>query len=312
MRYTAFFGIIVGMDGSKKVIYLLFLGLLATSFPAILVRFADAPAITISFYRNIIAAGLIFPLIFLHKTKISDFRHMAIPVLTTSCFLALHFWTWNASLKMTSVASSLVIVATQPVWSAILGRMFLKENVSKRGWLSIFIALSGIAAIAMTDIGASAGSIRGDLLALAAAIFASLYLVMGRSVRDKIPILYWLFTVYFCASLILFIPLAISKAPMGGFTTTTWLMFFLMGLIPSAVGHSLLNYSVRFIEAYKAQLGLLLEPLVSSILAFAIFMEKPPAAFYPGALLALFGVVLGISERGRTKSLSGNKTWPRR
>lgn len=289
------------MDGSKKVIYLLFLGLLATSFPAILVRFADAPAITISFYRNIIAAGLIFPLIFLHRAKISDFRHMALPVLMTSCFLGLHFWTWNASLKMTTVASSLVIVATQPIWSAILGRVFLKEKVSKRGWLSIFIALSGIAAIAMTDIGTSAGSLRGDLLALAAAIFASLYLVMGRSVRDKIPILYWLFTVYFCASLILFIPLSASKAPMSGFSSKTWLMFFLMGLIPSAVGHSLLNYSVRFIEAYKTQLGLLLEPLVSSLLAFVIFMEKPPAAFYPGAALALAGVILGVSERGGAK-----------
>ena len=301
MRSAPFFVIIVGMDGSKKVIYLLFLGLLATSFPAILVRLADAPAITISFYRNIIAAGLIFPLIFLHRARISDFRHMALPVLMTSCFLAMHFWTWNASLKMTTVASSLVIVATQPIWSAILGRVFLKEKVSKRGWLSIFVALSGIAVIAMTDIGASVGSLTGDLLALAAAIFASLYLVMGRSVRDKIPILYWLFTVYFCASLILLIPLAGSKAPMGGFSSKTWLMFFLMGLIPSAVGHSLLNYSVRFIEAYKTQLGLLLEPLVSSLLAFAIFMEKPPAAFFPGAALALAGVILGVSERGQDK-----------
>jgi len=301
LRSAPFFVIIVGMDGSKKVIYLLFLGLLATSFPAILVRLADAPAITISFYRNIIAAGLIFPLIFLHRARISDFRHMALPVLMTSCFLAMHFWTWNASLKMTTVASSLVIVATQPIWSAILGRVFLKEKVSKRGWLSIFVALSGIAVIAMTDIGASVGSLTGDLLALAAAIFASLYLVMGRSVRDKIPILYWLFTVYFCASLILLIPLAGSKAPMGGFSSKTWLMFFLMGLIPSAVGHSLLNYSVRFIEAYKTQLGLLLEPLVSSLLAFAIFMEKPPAAFFPGAALALAGVILGVSERGQDK-----------
>jgi len=285
------------MAGRKKIIYLMALGLLATSFPAILVRLADAPALSIALYRNIFAALLIFPLIFTQRTKISDFTHMAMPVVLTAFFLSLHFWSWNWSLKTTSVASSLVICSTQPVWSALLGRVFLKERVSGRGWLSIVIALAGIAAIAFADAGSSPDSLKGDLAALSAAIFASLYLIMGRSVRERIPIVFWLFSVYSCAALLLLLMVAASGGPLAGFSPKTWLLFFLMGLIPSAVGHSLLNYCVRFIEAYKVQLGLLMEPLVSSLLAFAIFMEKPPAAFYPGALLALFGVVLGITEK---------------
>jgi drug/metabolite transporter (DMT)-like permease len=282
---------------SRKVLFWLCVGLLATSFPAILVRFADAPALAISFYRNIMAAALVFPLIFIQKSSFRDFYYLAPAVFLTSCFLALHFWSWNTSLKMTSVASSLVIVATQPIWSAILGRIFLKERVSARGWFSIIIALSGIAAIACTDIGNSANSILGDLMALFAAIFASLYLVMGRSVRNKIPLSYWLFTVYFCSAVILFVISVVSSSQLAGFSSRTWLMFFLMALIPSAVGHSLINYSVRHIEAYKVQLGILLEPLVSSVLAFFIFMEKPPALFYPGAVLAFAGVILGVSEK---------------
>jgi drug/metabolite transporter (DMT)-like permease len=282
---------------SKKVLFWLCMGLLATSFPAILVRFADASALTISFYRNIMAAALVFPLVFVQKSSFKEFYYLAPMVFMTSCFLALHFWSWNASLKLTTVASSLVIVATQPIWSAILGRIFLNEKVSSRGWLSIFIALSGIAAIAWTDLAGSGGSILGDLMALFAAIFASLYLVMGRSVRNKIPLAYWLFTVYFCSAAILFVISLISSSPLGGFSSCTWLMFFMMALIPSAVGHSLINYSVRHIEAYKVQLGILLEPFVSSILAFIIFMEKPTALFYPGAILALAGVILGVSEK---------------
>jgi drug/metabolite transporter (DMT)-like permease len=284
-------------DSSRKVLLWLCVGLLATSFPAILVRFADAPALAIAFYRNLFAAVIILPFIFVQKGGLRNYSGLMPKVVLTSFFLALHFFTWNASLKMTSVASSLVICSTQPIWSALLGRIFLKEKVTLRGWISIGIALSGIAAIAFTDLGKSRENLLGDLLALLAAIFASLYLILGRSVKDRIPLSSWLFAVYFGSCAFLFIGTVSTSTAIAGFSGRTWLMFLLMALVPSAIGHSLLNYAVRHIEAYKVQLGLLLEPLVSSILAFVVFMEKPSAVFYPGALLALIGVVLGISEK---------------
>lgn len=288
------------MAGTRnKVIFWLCVGLMAASFPAILVRLADAPAISISFYRNLFAAGLIFPLVFTQKGNFHNLSGLSPKLILTSLFLSLHFWSWNGSLKLTSVASSLVIVATQPIWSAILGKFFLKEHVSLRGWTSIFIALSGVCAIAFVDIGKSKENLLGDILALLASIFASLYLIMGRSVKDKIPLSHWLFSVYFGSAIFLFVFSVGSSAELRGFSEKTWLMFFLMALIPSFIGHSLLNFAVRHIEAYKVQLGLLLEPFVSSLLAFVIFLEKPPLLFYPGAILALFGVVLGLSERNQ-------------
>ncbi|MCX7830716.1 MAG: DMT family transporter, partial [Acidobacteria bacterium] len=146
------------------------------------------------------------------------------------------------------------------------------------------------------DLGKGNESLFGDFLALLAAIFASSYLITGRSVRDKIPLSLWLFSIYFLSSAMLLAVCIIGGVKLHGFSQITYLMFFLMALIPSFVGHSLLNYAVRFIEAYKVQLGLLLEPMVSTFLAFIFFAEKPNLLFYPAAFVSLLGVVLGISE----------------
>ncbi|NMB99477.1 MAG: DMT family transporter [Thermoanaerobaculaceae bacterium] len=284
------------MEQRKKVLVLLVIGLIATSFPAIFVRLADANALTISFYRNFLASLFILPLALFHFKKLGDYSALSPRIILASLFLAFHFYCWNASLKLTTVASSLVIVATQPIWSALLGVVFLKEKISLRGFLSVFIAVSGVCAIAFLDIGKGSENLLGDLLALIAAVLASSYLITGRSVKDKIPLPLWLFSLYFLSSLILLFVCLISGVKLHNFSQTTYLMFFLMALIPSFIGHSLLNYAVRFIEAYKVQLWLLLEPIVSTFLAFLIFSEKPNLLFYPAAFVSLLGVILGISE----------------
>lgn len=284
------------MRKGKNVLPFLSIGLLATSFPAILVRLADAGFVAISFYRNFLASIFIFPIALYNLKHFTNRKGIILKMFLTAFFLALHFLSWNASVKFTSVASSLVIVATQPIWSAILGVIFLKEKISFRGFLAIFISLLGIVGIAVIDYGGLSNTILGDIFALFAAIFASLYLVMGRSVRDKIPLSVWLFNIYFISSMIILFTAIGFRVKMGGFSLKTYLMFFLMALIPSFIGHTLLNYSVRYIEAYKVQLGIILEPIVSSILAYFVFFEKPSLFFYPFALLSFIGVILGISE----------------
>jgi len=283
-------------ESRRKIITLLFIGLVATSFPAIFVRLAEANALAISFYRNILASLFILPIVAVSLKKLSSYYGLIPKIVIASFFLAFHFYSWNASLKLTTVASSLVIVATQPIWSALLGALFLKEKISLRGLLSVLIALCGVCAIAFLDIGKGSENLLGDFLALVAAVFASAYLITGRSVRDKIPLPVWLFSLYFFSSMILLVICLLGGVPLYGFSKTTYLMFFLMALIPSFIGHSLLNYAVRFIEAYKVQLGLLLEPIVSTFLAFLIFSEKPHIFFYPAAVVSLFGVILGITE----------------
>ncbi len=286
----------------SKVFLLLTIGLFATSFPAILVRLADADAIAIAFYRNLLASIFVLPIVLFNLRKVREIFKLFPEMFLTSFFLSFHFITWNASVKLTTVSSSLVIVATQPIWSAILGMVFLKEKVSLRGFVSISIALCSIAGIGFLDSGKGSGHLLGDILALLAAIFVSCYLITGRSVKDKIPLSIWLFSIYFTSSMMILIVGLISGTQMRGFSQKTYLMFFLMALIPSFVGHSLLNYSVRHLEAYKVQLGILLEPIVSSILAYFIFIEKPETLFYPFAIVLIIGVIYGITEQSKSKN----------
>ena len=286
----------------SKVFLLLTVGLFATSFPAILVRLADADAVAIAFYRNFLASIFVLPIVLFNLRKAKGILKLLPQMFLTSFFLSFHFITWNASLKLTTVSSSLVIVATQPIWSAILGMIFLKEKLSLRGFVSILIALCGIAGIGFLDAGKGSGHLLGDILALLAAILVSCYLITGRSVKDRIPLSIWLFSIYFTSSMMILIVGLISGTEMRGFSQKTYLMFFLMALIPSFVGHSLLNYCVRHLEAYKVQLGILLEPIVSSILAYFIFIEKPETLFYPFATISIIGVIYGITEQSKGKN----------
>jgi len=181
------------------------------------VRLADADAIAIAFYRNLLASIFVLPIVLFNLRKVREIFKLFPEMFLTSFFLSFHFITWNASVKLTTVSSSLVIVATQPIWSAILGMVFLKEKVSLRGFVSISIALCSIAGIGFLDSGKGSGHLLGDILALLAAIFVSCYLITGRSVKDKIPLSIWLFSIYFTSSMMILIVGLISGTQMRGF-----------------------------------------------------------------------------------------------
>jgi drug/metabolite transporter (DMT)-like permease len=201
------------------------------------------------------------------------------------------------SVKITTVASSLVLGSTGPVWAALLGALFLRDRVTRRGAAAIALSLLGVAAMAGGDWGRGGPALLGDALAVAAALFAAGYLTVGRAVRDRLPLAPWLLGVYTIAAAALGLFALAAGVPLWGFDTRTWWMFALLALIPSTLGHNLLNWAVRHMETYKVGLATLVEPVVSSALAALLFAEIPNARFYPGAALTLGGVLLALWPR---------------
>lgn len=284
-------------------------GLACVSFAAILVRYCAAPALVIGFYRTAFASLLVCGLVVARRHKEpwdgALQKRLAPFTLGAGLLLALHFATWIGSLQLTTVASSLVVMSTQPLWAALLGRIFLGDRVSARGAAAMVLAMAGVGLIAWGDMGRGWAGLTGDGLALVSGLAAAAYLTVGRGLRGGPPLSHYLLAVYGICAIALGLVAVLARQPFRGFDGRTWVMFVLLALFPSFFGHGLLNYAVRHLESYRVSLSILVEPVVSTALAALLFAEIPGPRFYLGAVLVLFGVILALWQQGTSDRAGG-------
>lgn len=285
----------------------LFAGVVAVSWAAIFIRLTDAPALSIAAWRLTFAALPVagFALIRHRQELLGLTGRQWLLLASSGVALALHFATWIASLELTTVASSVALVTTQPLWVALLAWTALGEPVSRLGALAILIATAGGLVIGGADIAVSGEALIGDLLALLGALFAALYFVVGRRVRPAITLATYVAVVYSVAALVLLPAAALSGAPLTGFAPSSWLMLAAMALVSQLIGHSLLNWALRYSTASFVSVTILGEPVLSTALAIPILGEYPGPVRVAGGAVILLGVYLAVrdeSEQSRRRA----------
>jgi len=286
----------------RGFVYLvLFLAVAAISLAAPMIRLAQSPSLAIAFLRLAFSTALLAPFALAREGRrmaVLPKREMLLLALS-GLFLALHFATWISSLALTSVASSVVIVATQPIFAALFGFLFLKERMPWLSVLGLVLAIAGSAVIGAGDFSGGGKPLLGDLLSLSGAVFVAGYLLIGRSLRQSLPILAYIFPVYLFAALFLGLICLFTRTPLGPFPGTAYLWIFLLALVPQTLGHSLYNWALRHVKAYVVGVAVLGEPIGAALLAVFLFKEIPGPASYLGAGLILVGVILALyKERG--------------
>ncbi|MBI3449234.1 MAG: DMT family transporter [Acidobacteria bacterium] len=218
-------------------------------------------------------------------------RRAWLPILLAGSLLALHFATWIASLRYTSVGASVLLVSTQPIFGIALSRVFLRESASRATVAGVLVSLAGTALIAGGDLALGPAHLLGDLLALAGAFFAAAYFLIGRTVRERVAFGTYLTGVYGAgACCLLAAALAageLDRAALGA----DWPWYLLMAAGPGVLGHGLLNWSVRRVRAYVVSAALLGEPVLATLYAWVIFGERPGAALAGGGALVVLGLI---------------------
>ncbi len=281
------------------------LGVLFVSFGAVFVRLAAAPALAVSFYRVGLAALLIAPLALRAAGRSWPRlgRRDSLLVLGAGVALALHFAAWIASLSFTSIAVSVLLVNTSPLFSLLLTRIFLRETIARVVLVAIPLALFGATFIAFGDWTGSPGSLRGHVLALTGAMTIAAHEVIGRGLRRALPLDAYLLGVWTTAAMALATLALVAGVPLVGYPPRTWLVFLALAAVPTVAGHGLVNKSLRLLPAPTVGLFLLGEPVVASLLAFVLFDEVPGPWTLVGAaiVLAALTLVVGRSPR-RTPS----------
>jgi drug/metabolite transporter (DMT)-like permease len=287
-------------------------GILAVSTASIFIKFAQnegAPSIVIAAARLSIASLLLAPFALTrHRTDIKSLtRRDWMLALLSGLFLAIHFASWITSLQFTSVASSVVLVTTTPLWVALLAPLLLHERNSSATYIGLVLALAGGAIIGLSDScnwqNASlvcppwrtliAGkAFLGDFLALAGAWMAAGYLLVGRKLRTKISLVPYIFIVYGMSAIVLVFIMISSRESPWGYSPLVYLWFILLALVPQLFGHSIFNWALKYIPASFVSITLLGEPVGSTILAYIIFQEHPGWIKIGGAILILAGIWL--------------------
>jgi drug/metabolite transporter (DMT)-like permease len=283
---------------SRRHAALLILGVVAVSFSAIFIRLADAPALSIAFWRMAIASAMVLPLaITRHRGEIRGLSASQWSMAGLSgVLLAAHFATWIPSLDYISVGASTVLVTTQPVWVALIGRV-LGERVSPRVLVGIALSLAGAVVIFGPDLGSP--DLKGDTLALLGAITASGYLLSGRSLRRRVSLLTYVGIAYTVCAAALALVVVVAREPFGGFPLSAWLLFLLMALGPQILGHTVFNYLLSDLDPGIISIAITAEPVGATLLALAFFGEVPPWTTFVGGALILGGIWVTVRAQER-------------
>lgn len=273
-------------------------GLIAISTGAIFARLAEAPSLVIAAYRVGIASLIVLPIAAvkthheIFALSRSDLKYAGL----AAVFLALHFATWISSLKFTSVANSVVLVNTSPVWVGILAPFITREKMKRSTGISIIISIAGVVIIGSGGFETGGMHLRGDMLALLGGMCTAGYLMMGRTLRPKLSLLAYVSVCYGGAALILWVVVLVMHLQITGFSHQTIAAFWSMAIIAQLIGHSSYNFALKYLSTSFVALSLLGEPVGSTILAYIIFGESLTWSKIGGGLIIFIAIYLAAKS----------------
>lgn len=283
-------------------------GLIAVSTAAIFIRLAQeasAPSLVVAAARLTVASLLLtIPVLRRYRPHIAALsrRDWGL-ILIGGGMLGLHFATWISSLEYTSVTNSVVLVTTSPLWVALLAPFLINERLTKWIIAGLALAMTGGFIVAFSG---EAGTpptrpdpLLGNGLAVLGAITVAFYLMVGRSLRKKLPVLPYIWLVYCVGAITLLVSVLATSQAVTGYPGEAYLWMVLLALVPQLVGHSSFNYALGFFPAVYVSLITLAEPVASSGLAIIFLDEWPGIGSVLGALFILSGIAVASRDELR-------------
>lgn len=277
--------------------------IVAISTAAILVRLTTAPSSVAAFYRVLFTTLALLPVAgWKYRAEfVRISRRDLVFASLSGIALAVHFAAWFESLAWTSVAASVTLVQAQPLFVAIGAWLFLSERLSTRVVAGILAAIAGMVTMSVGDLlgGVLVGPdpMLGNALALLGAVMAAGYVLVGRSLRQRVSLVPYVVVVYGVCSVVLLGIVLAQGAPLTGYAPREWLLFAGLALGPGLFGHTVINWVLAHIKSSIVSVSLLAEPVGSTLLALMLLEESPTLFTIVGGAVVLFGIALTASDR---------------
>lgn len=281
----------------KSVGLLLTIAIITISFAAIFVKWSDAPSTILSMYRMYFASVLLLPMVWQNRREFMNISKREWGFLCSAgIFLAFHFGLWFESLKLTTVASSTIILSVQPIIALIGGFLFFKEKTNLSTLITIGIAMIGVVMVGWGDLGLSKKAIIGDFLSFLSVIAVVAYLLIGKSTVKNISHWLYSFSVFFIAGITLNVYNLVANIPIVGYESREWGIFLLLAIFPT-ISHVIFNYLLNFVSPTTISMSILGEPVGATFLAVILLEETLIPMQILGGGLVLFGVFVFLKQQ---------------
>ncbi len=284
----------------KYPLLVLIFGVLGISLSAIFVRLSDAPSVVTATSRLLWTVLLMTPMVLGRGAYRKELAALSpaqwLKSIISGVFLGFHFALWFESLQKTSVASSTAIVCTEVIWVALGYCLFMKGRLSKKAVFSIALAMAGSVIIAFSDSGSGESHLYGDLLSAVSAMAISVYILLGKDLRERMTATVYTYLVYAACSITLVILTAIQGYGVSDFTPSALASGLLLGVFSTILGHSIFSWCLKYFSPAFVSASKLCEPVVAALVAAVAFAEIPKPLQIAGGIIVIAGVYLYSKE----------------
>ena len=281
----------------KWIYAILFIGLLAISTSPVIARLLPlVPAAIIAFWRMTFASAMLWGYSSIRPQESIAPKNIRL-VLAAGFLLAMHFIFWFSALKLTSIANTTVLGIVAPAFTLLFERLWYNRKLSWITITALLIILFGCIIVQGDDLGRGNSTGLGNIMAILSAVFLGSVFIIGAKVRKTTPVIAYTRMVYTVSAIVLLVSSLVLDNPLLGYSINNYFWLFILGLVPTLIGHTAFSYSVKFVSPTVIAAFPLGEPIIASYLAWILFAERVPFYVVGGGLIVFIGMIILIMNK---------------
>ena len=279
----------------KRIYLVLLLALVSVSSTSLVIRHvAFVPALTLAFWRMLSASGLLWAYSVKKPQsliRIENRRQIAL----AGFFLGLHFALFFVGVRNTSVASATLLANTGPIFTALLS-WFIGQRVSKSVMLGLLLSVFGIVVVQWSEFGLENNNVWGNVFSLLSGFCIAMTYMFASQIRKTTENVLYGRSVFLVAAMTIGAIAMLSGVSVFDFDKNDVVWFLFLGIVPSILGHNMLNYSIKFLSPTAVASIPLGEPVLASAFGYLLFLEKIPESAILGAPIVFIGIIIIIKN----------------
>lgn len=292
-----------GEGNTSLVLALVWFAVFSTSTASIFTRYSTSPSLVLAAYRKTFVTLMMIPVVLCYPSYRREFFHISkktgLFCVLSGFFLAIHFWTYFLSVHNTTIAASQVLVGMEIIFVAVFMSLTGKEDYSRWSRTGILVALLGSVLVAYSKGGLqSGGMLFGNIIGIVSGLMLACYSIIGTKVRGEgLSNNVYSLLVYGSSAIILDLMVLVSPYHFTGYGSVNYLLAFLMAVFNSLLGHSIYNWSFKYVSPTLVAMIKLFLPVFASIWALLLFREIPAWNQLAGGAVVMIGIIMYIKNK---------------
>ena len=274
---------------------ILFIALISVSSTAVVIRYVElVPALTLAFWRMLSASIFFFCYSMKRPQRLISLNNRN-RILFAGFFLGMHFALFFVGVRSTSVASATLLANTGPVFTSLLSGLS-GQKVSKSVILGLFISVFGIILVQWSGFGVGGNNYWGNVSSLMSGFCIAMTYMFASKIREDTENILYGRSVFFVAAVTIWIVTILSGGSIFSFNRSDIAWFIFLGIVPSILGHNMLNYCIKYLSPTAVASIPLGEPIIASAFCYALFLETVPVSALIGAPFVFCGIIMTVKS----------------